>query len=219
MTPGVVRIVIADDQALVRDGIAHRLEDEGGIEVVGRAHDAESCVQQTLEHRPHVVLMDMDMPGRSVFEATIEIAAMPEEVRVLFMTAHASDVLIAQALSVDAAGIISKDDVPERLVDAILGALNDRSYFSPSVEARLVFGADGPRVANPEHAAFDRLTKREHEVLGYVASGMSKKDMAHTMHLSVKTIENHTSALMSKLRIHNRVELTRFAIRHGVSRA
>ncbi len=219
MSATPVGVVIADDQYLVRSGLAFRLNAEPSIHVLAEAHDAESAVQAVIEHKPSVAILDMEMPGRSIFGAVQEMRDLAPGLRVIFITAFASSSAIADAIQVNASGIVTKEEETDRLTTAIRSVVDGKPYYSVRVLERLEIGPDGVRLRQSAQEPQVELTLREREVLAYVARGMSKKDMASTMHLSVKTIENHTGALMSKLRIHNRVELTRYAIRHGFTQA
>jgi len=214
-----ISVLIADDQRLVRDGLASELRRVERIEVVGTAEGAESAVTQSLRLEPDVLLLDMDMPGRSVFDANIEIISALPDTRVVYLTGFISDSAIDQALALDASAILTKNNPIATLEEAIVRAYEGGTFFCDTIVDRIEIGPDGPRPKKRDGSPVAHLTPREREVLRYVAAGMSKKDMAQTMHLSVKTIENHTSTLMSKLEIHDRVGLARFAIRHGVAQA
>lgn len=213
-----IRVVVADDESLVRQGIARHVDEQSDMTVVAESENADHAVQCCVELKPNVIVMDIDMPGRSPFDAVREISRHHPGVQVLFLTGYASDSMLEQALGLVNASVATKSDDPVHLVTAIRSTISGGRYFSPDILRRIEVTADRVRVRAEVSETLATLTQREHEVLGYVAAGMSKKDMGETMHLSVKTIENHTQSLMAKLGIHNRVELTLFAIRHGISR-
>ena len=218
MTGTAIRIVIADDQDLVRDGISFHLDNETDIEVIGSVADADSAVGAVIERKPDIALLDMEMPGRSIFDAVGEMQKSMVNLRVVFITAFPNDSAITQAIGVKASGIVTKGEAPHRLVGAVRAVHAGDSYFSEGVLDRLEIGPDGVRVREDAATTLLDLSKREREVLRYTGLGMSNKDMATTMFVAVKTVENHTNNLMDKLDIHNRVDLARFAIRHGVAR-
>jgi DNA-binding NarL/FixJ family response regulator len=137
-------------------------------------------------------------------------------IRVIFFTAFVRDHFIERALAAKAWGYVTKTERAETLVKAIRDVSKGFAYFSPDVQARLVMGHKGPQLVHKNQSLVSTLTVREREVLGYVARGLAKKDIADTMCVSVKTVDYHCANLMDKLRIHDRVELTRFAIREGI---
>jgi DNA-binding NarL/FixJ family response regulator len=211
------RILMVDDHALVRQALCDRLEKEATLEVVGTASTADEAIVIVAEARPDIVLMDIDMPGMICFDAAQRIAGIVPEVRLAFLSAFFHDSYIEQALKVRARGYLTKIEPLDTLVAAIHEIARGGVYFSDEVKSRLVLERDGVKLAGAGQTRASTLTKRELEVLRYIARGMSKKEIASTMHLSVKTIENHSNNLMSKLDIHDRVELTRFAIREGLA--
>lgn len=213
---GAISLILADDHALVRDALARRLDQETDLEVLGVAADAGEATALALSLKPTVVLLDIDMPGMSAFEAASDIRNGSPETRVAFLSGHCRDCYIEQALAAEAAGYITKQEHPEVIADAVRIIAGGRLYFSAEVQSRLVVDTTGPRLADEPLTRTSLLTAREIETLGYIAQGMSKKAMARTMNISVKTVEQHCAHLMQKLDIHDRVELTRFAIREGV---
>jgi DNA-binding NarL/FixJ family response regulator len=211
------KILMVDDHALVRQALCDRLARESALEVVGTASTADEAIVIAAEARPDIVLMDIDMPGMICFDAAQRIASNLPEVRLAFLSAFFHDSYIEQALKVRARGYLTKVEPLDTLVAAIHEIARGGVYFSDEVKSRLVLERDGVKLAGAGQTRASTLTKRELEVLRYIARGLSKKEIASTMHLSVKTIENHCNNLMSKLDIHDRVELTRFAIREGLA--
>ncbi|MFQ5422651.1 MAG: response regulator [Phycisphaerae bacterium] len=216
MTPPVT-ILLVDDHQLVRGTLAERLEREAGLRVVGGAADAEEAVEQVRRHRPDIILMDIDMPGMSSFEAARTISSFRPESRIIFLSAYTHDRYIQQALEVRAAGYLTKRESPETVIEAILEACAGGAYFSPEVQDRIVVDSSGARLATEPKARIATLTRREREVLQYLARGLGKREIAESGHISVKTVDTHCTNLMRKLDIHNRVELARFAIREGLA--
>lgn len=218
MTIGLVRILIVDDHALMRSTLAAWLTADGGFEVIGEACDGGDAIQKAVANKPHIVLFDIDMPGLSCFEAARMIRNRVPETKVVFLSAFAHDNYIEQALACEARGYLTKGQSPQTISEAIRSVANGGSSFAPEVQSRLVIDSDGVRLGT-SLTRNSLLTPRELEVLKYLANGMSKKEIASTMHLSVKTIDNHSTSLMTKLDIHDRVDLARYAIREGLIRA
>ena len=174
------------------------------------------AIESALELMPDVVLMDIDMPGLICFDAAQRIAGLCPTARIIFLSAFFHDHYIEQALRVKARGYLTKSEPLRQVVVAIKQVAGGRVYFSAEIRARIVADTFGVRLAQPQRTRASTLSAREVEVLRYLARGMSKKEIAHTMHISLKTVEGHAEKLMSKLDIHDRVELTRYAIREGM---
>ncbi len=211
-----ISILIADDHDSVRELLKYRLEAQADMKVVGHVGDAETAAAQANTLKPDIVLMDIDMPGLSAFDAAERITSGCPRTRIIFFTAFVRDRFIEQALAVQAWGYVTKTETSDVVVKAIRNVASGFAYFSPAVQARLVMGPKGPRLAQENQSLASTLTDREREVLCYIARGMPKKDIADTMCVSVKTVDYHCSNLMDKLKIHDRVELARFAIREGL---
>jgi DNA-binding NarL/FixJ family response regulator len=215
------RVFIVDDHALLRDMLRGRLENEPDLEVIGVAKNAGEALGEIGRLQPDVVLMDIDMPGLGCFDAakTIKTSLSPGT-RIIFLSAFSHDRYIDDALAVGASGYVTKDEPPDVVIRAVRLAAAGGAYFSPKVETRLVVDGKGLRLAEVPQSMKSRtslLTRREIEVLRYIARGMTKKEIANTMHLSVKTVDHHCTSLMAKLDIHDRVALARFAIREGLA--
>lgn len=211
-----VSILVADDHALVREMLASRLATEDNLSVVGTAADGAAAVQIALESKPDVVLMDVDMPGLSAFDAARLISDALPATRVLFVSGYLNDTYIEQALALEAAGYISKSESIDSIVHAVDAVSRGAVYFSPQVRKRLVVDASGARLRKDRHTRIEMLTSREHQILGYIARGLAKKEIARFVGISAKTVDQHCSHIMDKLDIHDRVALARFAIREGL---
>ncbi len=216
--PGL-SILLVDDHALLRETLRERLSREPDLRVVATATDAGEAIRLAAEHRPDVVLMDIDMPGQSCFEAANLIKRSQPGTSILFLSAFFHDRYIESALAAQASGYITKDEHPDAIVKALRLAADDVAYFSPKVQDRLVIDASGVKLAGTGKSRGSLLTARELEVLRYLARGLPKKELAQLMHVSVKTVSRHTENLMEKLDIHDRVELARYAIREGLAEA
>jgi len=213
-----IGVVLADDQALVRDMLAVRLGRESDLRVLGAVADAAAAVAAVRQEGVQVVVLDIDMPGLSPFDATRQIHQGSPGVRVLFLSGFVSDRHVERVLEVEAAGFVSKTEPPEAVVSAVRAVARGGVYFSPEVRARLVVDRDGVRLGRPGGARLSLLTPRELEMLGYLGRGYSRKKMATLAGISVKTVEQHCSHLSDKLGLHDRVDLARFAIREGLVR-
>lgn len=214
-----ISILLVDDHVLLRETLCERLSREKDIRVVASADDAGEAIRLAGENLVDVVLMDIDMPGQSCFEAAKAIKRQQPSVSILFLSAFFHDRYIESALAAQASGYITKDEHPDVIVRAIRNAAQDEAYFSPKVQDRLVVDSSGVRLADTGKSRGSLLTQRELEVLRYIARGLPKKEAAQIMHVSVKTVSRHTENLMEKLDIHDRVELARYAIREGLAEA
>ena len=214
-----ITVILADDHALVRSTLAAWLVATGDIEVVANVGDADAAVDAALAHRPDVIVLDIDMPGLQCFDAARAIKSRCPSTQIIFLSAFFHDRYIEDALAVEAAGYVTKGESPQTIVEAIRLAVSGGAYFSPEVKSRLVIDQGGVSLTAPNSTRSSLLTSREVEVLRYVARGLAKKEIAGTMHLSVKTVDNHCTSIMNKLDIHDRVDLARYAIREGLAEA
>ena len=212
-----ISILVADDHALIRSMLESQLSSEPDMRVVASVGDARRAIEEARVLAPNVVLMDIDMPGLHSFEAARSIRRDCSTTRVIFLSAFFHDRYIEEALRADASGYVTKNESPGSLVAAIRKVSRGFTYFSPEVQDRLVVGVDGLSLKRRPHTRGYLLTDRETETLRYVAQGLSKKEIASLMDLSVRTVDAHVRNLMAKLNIHDRVELTRFAIREGLA--
>jgi DNA-binding NarL/FixJ family response regulator len=212
-----ISILVADDHALIRSMLESQLASEPDMRVVASVGDARRAIEEARVLAPNVVLMDIDMPGLHSFEAARSIRRDCSTTRVIFLSAFFHDRYIEEALRADASGYVTKNESPGSLVAAIRKVSRGFTYFSPEVQDRLVVGVDGLSLKRRPRTRGFLLTDRETETLRYVAQGLSKKEIASLMDLSVRTVDAHVRNVMTKLNIHDRVELTRFAIREGLA--
>ena len=216
----MIRVVVADDQALVRAGFRVLLDAEAGVEVVGEATNGREAVELTRAERPDVVLMDIQMPEVSGIDATRRIAADPalDAVRVLILTTFELDEYIVDALRAGASGFLIKDTEPVELVRAVRVVAAGDSLLSPSVTRRLigefVDNRSGPSVT--PSPALDLLTEREREVLALVGRGLSNDEIAAQLFISVATARTHVSRAMTKLHARDRAQLVVAAYESGL---
>jgi len=211
-----IRLVLVDDHEILLHSLQSWLKDKEDIHVVGVARTAEDAIPLARELKPDVILFDVDMPGRSSFDVASMVRGVNPTIRLAFLSAYPSDLYIERAIDAGAVGYIFKGESPDILVEGIRRIAAGERYFSPRVRERIVVDASGVRpVAGAERTRLSLLSDRELEVLRLVAAGLTSKEIAATLHLSPKTVDNHTQRIMEKLNIHGRAELVRFAIREG----
>jgi len=214
-----VRVVLVEDQALVREALGAALARVVGVSVVALACDADEGLAAALRHRPDVVVTDIDMPGADVFDMIRTVRNRVPETRVLVLSGYHRDSQIEAALAAGVSGYVCKTGATAGLLQAIRTVAGGGCCFAPEVEARLTLGTDGPRLATGLRTRLGLLSPREVEVLRLLADGHSKHEIAELTHLSERTVNRHCTNLMAKLDIHDRVGLTRYAIREGLVRA
>jgi len=211
-----IRVLLADDHRLFRDGLRTLLEREADLEVVGVAADGQSVRTQVGACRPNVVLMDVSMPGLNGLEATRHLRADHPDVAVLMLSMHADHRFVVEALRAGALGYIPKDCEIGELSAAIRTVSRRQLYLSPSLAGRIVQDYLSLMGDRPD-SAFSVLSPREREVLQMLAEGRSAKDIAGTLGVSIKTVETHRKNIMDTLDIHSVAELTKYAIREGLT--
>jgi DNA-binding NarL/FixJ family response regulator len=212
----VIRVLLVDDQHLVREGFARLLRDVADIEVVGEAADGASAVTQARETRPDLVLMDVRMPGMDGVEATTQIVRDNPEVRVLMLTTFDLDEAVHRALQAGASGFLLKDTPYDQLIHAIRVVSRGDSVLAPSITRRLLASFASPPVMSEEDAArLRRLTDREREVLRLIARGMSNTEIGETIFLSEATVKTYVGRVLNKLGCRDRVQATVFAFQTG----
>ena len=213
-----IRTLLTDDHTLFRQGIKTLLSAETDLEVVGEASNAADAVVRANELRPDVVLMDVSMPGISSFEATRQIRGDRPETKVLFLTMYDDEDYLAECMEAGASGYVLKDSPSEHLVTAIRDVHRGGSYLSPRMLSHLVDDFRSRVKSAARLPRFSTLTRRELEILKFLAEGNSVKDIASTLDLSVKTVEAHKFNLMRKLDIHNKAQLVQYAIQKKIIR-
>jgi len=213
-----IRTLLTDDHTLFRQGIKTLLSAEPNLEVVGEASNAAEAVAQAADLRPDVVLMDVSMPGLSSFEATRQIRKNRPETKVLFLTMYDDDDYLAESVEAGASGYLLKDSPADQLVSAISEVHRGGSYLSPRMLSHLVDDFRSRMRSDTRVPRFNTLTRRETEILKFLAEGNSVKEIASTLDLSVKTIEAHKFNLMRKLDIHNKAQLVQYAIQKKIIR-
>jgi DNA-binding NarL/FixJ family response regulator len=212
-----IRVVVADDQLLVRTGLTMILNAQPGIEVVGEATDGHEAVAVARELRPDVCLFDIRMPGIDGVEATRQLAGpgVEDPLAVVVITTFDLDEYVHGALKAGARGFLLKDAGPELLVQAIHAAANGDALISPDITGRLLTTLAGLERASPPRQPIEPLTEREEKVLLTLARGRTNTEIADELHISLSTVKTHVAALMSKLGARNRVEVAMWAYETG----
>ena len=219
-----VRVLLADDQELIRRGFRMILEEQADITVIGEAADGDEAVRLTRELHPDVVLMDVRMPGTDGIDATRRIVAEYPDARVLVLTTYDLDEYAFSALRYGASGFLLKDARPAELADAIRAVNNGDAVVAPSVTRRLLdaFAGQLPDLRSdadrPDLPAADQLTEREREVLVQVAEGLSNREIAEVLFVSEATVKSHLGRILSKLELRDRAQAVVFAYQAGLVR-
>jgi DNA-binding NarL/FixJ family response regulator len=214
----LVRVLVVDDQALVRAGFRMICEAEVDLTVVGEAADGVAAVELAARTAPDVVLMDIRMPAMDGVEACSRIVSAHEQVRVLILTTFDIDDYVYAALRAGASGFLLKDTPPEQLVEAIRVVAGGDALLSPSVTRRVIetFAASASPVPATPLAGLDTLTEREHDVLKLMAKGYSNAEIAATLFLGEATVKTHVGRVLMKLGLRDRVQAVVAAYEHGI---
>ncbi len=210
-----IRLVLADDHTILRQGIRALLEDQPDMAVVGEAEDGRQAVQLTHDLRPNVVLMDIAMPLLNGLEATRQIKRDHPEIHVLVLTMHENEEYIHEVLAAGASGYVLKQAAASELVAAIRAVHHGEAVLSPAITRVVIQDYLRSEAAQPVVAS-NELTSREREVLQLIAEGHTSKEIAEMLTLSVKTVQAHRTSLMQKLDLHDRGDLIKYAIQKKI---
>ncbi len=211
-----IRIVLADDHTLFRQGIRNLLSAEPDLEIAGEAASAAEAVALTSQAHPDLVLFDIGMNGLSSFEAARQIRRNHPETRIVFLTMYDDEDYLVEAMEVGASGYILKDSPAAQLAGAVRDVARGGNYVSPRMLSQLVDGFRNHIRNSAPRSRLASLTPREKEVIKFLAEGKSVKEIACDLNLSVKTIEAHKFNLMRKLDIHNKAQLVQYAIQKKI---
>jgi DNA-binding NarL/FixJ family response regulator len=211
-----MRVMLADDHRMFRQGLKTLLGSREDIDVIAEASDGREAVEMASSCNPDVIIMDVSMPGLNGIEATRKITTDQPGVKIIGLSMHTDRRYTSELLKAGAAAYVPKDGAFEELEQAVRSVMSGEVYLSPRVAAGLV--DDYVRQPqSPAPSVFERLTAREREVLQLMAEGQATKEIAATLHVSVKTVETHRRQIMEKLNIYSVAELTKYAIREGLT--
>jgi DNA-binding NarL/FixJ family response regulator len=211
-----MRILLADDHKITRQGLRSLLEKQPDMEVVAEAENGRTAVRLAAEMAPDVVIMDITMPDLNGVEATRQILDKSPDIKIIGLSMHSDALFVTEMLKNGAAGYLLKDCAFEELTRAIRTVIDNKTYLSPSISGVVVEDYIH-RLTKADFSGSDILSDREKEVLQLMAEGSSTKNIALKLHISVKTVETHRRQIMSKLDIHTVAELTKYAIRKGLT--
>ena len=211
-----MKVIICDDQAIVRDGLEMLLKLEPDIKVVGTAEDGASAVEMVEKEKPDLVLMDLKMPVMNGVEATRQIRTKYPDVKVLVLTTYDDDEWVFDAIKAGASGYLLKDTPRDEVVKAIRGTATGKTFLDPSIAGKVLKQASTHQT-QPASLITGKLTEREKEILRLIARGLSNTDIADRLFLSEGTVRNHVSAILAKLGVSDRTQAAVIAIQHGLS--
>ena len=211
-----IRIMLADDHKMIRDGLRALLEKQRDLQVIAEAADGQNAVRTARKVSPDVVVIDIGMPDLNGIEATRQISALPHKPKIIGLSMHADRRYVTQMLKAGASGYLLKDSAFEELVKAIATVMKGQVYLSPQI-AGTVLDEYRRTAKEDDGTVFSVLTEREREVLQQIAEGCSTKEIAAELSISVKTIETHRRQIMEKLKLHSVAELTKYAVKEGLT--
>ena len=211
-----IKVMVADDHKMIREGLKALIERQKELEVVAEAANGQMAVRAARKVSPDVVVMDVGMPDLNGIEATRQITALPHKPKVIGLSMHSDRRYVSQMLKAGASGYLLKDNAFEELVKAIYTVMKGQTYLSPDIAETIV--DDYRRIKTDDDCSvFALLTEREREVLQQIAEGCSTKEIAGDLFVSVKTIETHRRQIMEKLKLHSVAELTKYAVKEGLT--
>jgi two-component system NarL family response regulator len=209
----MIRVLLVDDHGLMREGLRSILEREIDVEVVGEAASGRAAVELARTLEPDVVIMDVAMKDSNGIEATRQLRSAQPDIKVIALSSHSDSRYVNAMLDAGACGYVLKANAYDELRRALVAAKQDKSYLSPDVTESAV-GRRGERELDPSHAS---LSPREKEVLQLLAEGLSSPQIGKRLYIATATVESHRRSMMRKLRIHNVADLTKYAIREGLT--
>ncbi|HMR99106.1 MAG TPA: response regulator transcription factor [Anaerolineales bacterium] len=210
-----MKILLCDDQAVIRDGLEMLLTLEKDMLVVGSASDGAEAVELAAQKQPDLILMDLKMPGVNGIEATRDIHARFPRIKILVLTTYDDDEWVFDAIRAGASGYLLKDTPRQKIIEAIRGTMAGKSFLDPAVAGKLM-NQIASNQKQPASILAEKLTDRELDVLRLIAKGFNNSDIAGQLHLSEGTVRNHVSAILEKLGVSDRTQAAVIAIQHGL---
>jgi two-component system, NarL family, response regulator NreC len=212
-----IKILLADDHAMLRHGLSRSFEQEKDVTIIGQAEDGYSAIELTKELSPDLVIMDIGMPGLNGIETTRRIIQDCPKVKIIGLSMHSSDKYVREMFKAGASGYLLKNCSFDELVEAIKAVMSGNTYISPSIGDMII--KEYTSKPDDEKSVFSILSQREREVLQLLAEGKSTKQIGQKLHVSPKTVEAHRLRIMDKLQIDNIAQLTKYAIQEGLTGA
>ena len=213
----MIKVIICDDQAIVRDGLEMLLNLEADIRVIGVAQDGSEAVELAKSKSPDLILMDLKMPGLNGVEATRRIRSGYPAIKVLVLTTYDDDEWVFDAIRAGASGYLLKDTPRQEVLQAIRGTIEGKSFVDPAVAGKLLDQVSSS-AAKPASLIADKLSEREQDVLRLLARGLTNTEIARQLSLSEGTVRNHISAIFAKLGVSDRTQAAIIAIQHGLDK-
>jgi DNA-binding NarL/FixJ family response regulator len=210
-----MKILLCDDQAVIRDGLEMLLNLEKDFQVVGAAQDGAEAVELAGQKSPDLILMDLKMPVMNGIEATREIRAKFPHIKIIILTTYDEDEWVFDAIRAGASGYLLKDTSRQQIVEAIRGTMDGKSFVDPAIAGKLLNQVASKQV-QPTSILAEKLTERELDVLRLIAKGINNSEIANRLHLSDGTVRNHVSAILEKLGVSDRTQAAVIAIQHGL---
>jgi len=212
----MINILLVDDHQMIRQGLRLLLSEQPDMTVVGEAKNGREALEMVVSKSPSVVVMDLNMPELNGIDATRQVVAARKGIKVICLSAHANQKMAADALSAGAEGYVLKESAFEELVTAIRTVMGNKVYLSPSIAGMVVGDLLRLKEGFPAGPS-NGLSSREREILQLISEGRTTKQIAYGLHISVKTVETHRRNMMEKLNIDNVAELTKYAVREGLT--
>jgi len=211
-----IRVLLAEDHILVRQGFRRILEDDPGISVVGEARTGLEAIDQCKELKPDVVVMDLSMPELGGLEATAEILKAQPQIKILILSMYSNEAYVRKAFELGAKGYILKNAIEVDLTRAVMALAEGQAYFSPGVSHIVLESMKAGTFQGTSQDPYEKLTLREKEVLQLIAQGKSNKEIATLLNISVNTVAVHRARVMETLNLHRTAELVLFAVKKGL---
>ncbi len=210
-----MKILLCDDQAVIRDGLEMLLNLEKDFQVIGVAQDGAEAVDLAAQKQPDLILMDLKMPIMNGIEATRKIRTKFPHIKILVLTTYDDDEWVFDAIRAGASGYLLKDTPRQKIVEAIRGTMDGKSFVDPAIAGKLL-NQVASKQTQPTSILTDKLTERELDVLRLIAKGINNSEIANQLHLSEGTVRNHVSAILEKLGVSDRTQAAVIAIQHGL---
>lgn len=211
-----IRILLADDHTIVRQGLARLLEEQPDLEIVGEATNGQAVIDQALELQPDIIIMDIAMPRLNGIEAAKKLRKTLPNCKILILSMYSHEHYIHQLLETGVAGYLLKDSDGQEIIKAIRAAMNNKVIMSPSISRKVEDAYLSPQKKLPREKRYESLSNREREVFQLIAEGFSTKQITETLCISVSTVKSHRASIMEKLGLTSPVQLGRFAIKLGL---